>query len=100
MKNWSISLRVAFGFALVLVCMGCLSAMSTYTMRSVLESEESHIRSYGPAKKMTTDFERHVLNARIFFIYFVTIQKPGSLDKGWERYHQAEKQPKRPADVH
>lgn len=68
--------------------------MSVYTMRSVQQSEESHIRSYVPAKKMTTDFERHVLNARIFFIYFVTIQKPGSLDKGWERYHQAEEQQK------
>lgn len=94
MKNWSISLRVAAGFGLVLICMACLSGMSTYTMRSVRQNEEAHIRSYVPAKKMATDFERHVLNARIFFIYFVTIQKPGSLDKGWERYHQAEQQQK------
>jgi methyl-accepting chemotaxis protein len=93
-KSWSISLRVAAGFALVLLCMACLSGLSTYTMRAVLEAEQAHIRSYVPAKKKAADFERDILNARIFFIYYVTIQKPGSLDKGWERYHQAEAQQK------
>ncbi len=94
MRNWPIYLRVSVGFAVLLTCMVCLSGLSMYTMRSVLSSERSHTESYVPATQMATDFERDVLNARIFFIYFVTIQKPGSLDKGWERYHQAEKQQK------
>jgi len=34
--------------------------------------------------------ERDLLNARIHFIYFVTIQKEGSLDKGWERFRNAQ----------
>ena len=74
--------------------MACLCGLAIHTMHSVLASENSHAQSYVPATQMATDFERHVLNARIFFIYFVTIQKPGSLDKGWERYRQAEKQQK------
>ncbi len=94
MKDWSISLRISSGFALVLVFMASLCALAIYTMRSVLASENAHAQSYVPATQMATDFERDVLNARIFFIYFVTIQKPGSLVKGWERYNQAEKQQK------
>jgi len=93
-KNWSISLRISAGFALVLVFMASLCGLAIHTMRSVLASENAHAQSYVPATQMATDFERDVLNARIFFIYFVTIQKPGSLDKGWERYNQAEKQQK------
>jgi hypothetical protein len=94
MKNWSISSRVAAGFGLGLACMAFLSALSIYTMHSVQKSEEARLKIYIPAEKMSEDFERQILNARIFFIYFVTIQKPGSLDKGWERYHKAEEQQK------
>jgi len=63
-------------------------------MHSAVNNENVHVNSYLPATQMATDFERDILNARIFFIYYVTIQKPGSVDKGWERYHQAEKQQK------
>jgi methyl-accepting chemotaxis protein len=93
-KNWPISLRISSGFALVLVFMASLCGLAVHTMRSVLASEQAHAESYVPATQMATDFERDVLNARIFFIYYVTIQKPGSLDKGWDRYRQAEKQQK------
>ena len=70
--------------------MACLSVLSFLTMQTVLRSQISHSDSFVPAKRLSAAFEREVLNARIFFIYFVTIQKPGSLDKGWERYHNAE----------
>ena len=36
--------------------------------------------------------EREVLNARIHLIYFVTVQKEGSLGKGWERFRNAQKE--------
>lgn len=63
-------------------------------MDSVLASERSHTESYVPATQMATDFERDLLNARIFYIYYVTIQKPGALNKGRERYQQAQKMQK------
>ena len=94
MKNLSISNRISIAFAAMLGCtifsMACLAGLSLYTMRQVLRSQTSHSRSFVPAKKLAAAFERDVLNARIHFIYFVTIQKPGTLELGWVRYHSAE----------
>jgi len=59
-------------------------------MRQVLASQTSHSQSFVPAKRLAAAFERNILNARIHFIYFVTIQKPGTIEKGWGRYHDAE----------
>lgn len=67
-----------------------LAAFAVNTLHSIEESHKAHAESFVPAKRLTTDYEREILNARIFFIYFVTIQKPGSLEKGWERYHNGE----------
>jgi methyl-accepting chemotaxis protein len=67
-----------------------LSGLSLYNMQSVVRTEKVATQSLIPATVLATDFEREILNARIFFIYHVTIQKPGALDKGWVRYHNAE----------
>ena len=45
---------------------------------------------YLPESKLAAQIERDVLNARIHFIYFVTIQKEGSLEKGWQRFRSAQ----------
>ena len=74
--------------------MACVCALAIQTMRTVVSSEISQAQGYVPATQMATSFERDVLNARIFFIYYVTIQKPGALDKGWERFHAAADQQK------
>jgi len=66
-----------------------VSGLSLFNMRGVVRTEQAHLDTYVPADVLATDFEREILNARIFFIYHVTIQKPGSLDKGWERYRNA-----------
>lgn len=71
-------------------CMICLAGFAMKTLHSIEEEHKTHAESFVPAKRLTTDYEREILNARIFFIYFVTIQKPGSLEKGWERYHNGE----------
>jgi hypothetical protein len=90
MKNWSIGHRVSFVFTLMLGCMVALFALSLYSMQDVIRKENSHTQIFVPAEVLATGFEREVLNARINFIYYVTIQKPDALDKGWERYHNAE----------
>jgi len=43
-------------------------------------------QQYLPELALATAFEREILNARIHFIYHVTIQKPGALAAGWQRF--------------
>ncbi|MES2390664.1 MAG: hypothetical protein V4555_03415, partial [Acidobacteriota bacterium] len=78
--------------------MALLAGLSMLTMLSVLNNERAQVDAYDPSLEMATNFEREILNARIFFIYQVTIQKPGALDKGWERYRNAEQQQKKLVD--
>jgi methyl-accepting chemotaxis protein len=52
-----------------------------------LESAAQHY----PIAKTANEFEREILNARIQFIYFVTIEKPGALDSGRLHYKNARK---------
>ena len=47
------------------------------------------VAQYSPVEKSATDFEREILNARISFIYYATIQKPGSLDSGRVHFESA-----------
>jgi hypothetical protein len=70
--------------------MATLAGLSYYTMQQVLRSQTSHSQSFVPAKRLAAAFERDILNARIHFIYFVTIQKPGTQELGWGRYHKAD----------
>jgi methyl-accepting chemotaxis protein len=90
MKDWSISRRIAFGFVLLLFGLVVLSGLSIYNMQNVVRTESMNSQMLVPADELATGFEREILNARIFFIYHVTIQKPGVLDKGWERFHNAQ----------
>jgi hypothetical protein len=94
MKNQPHPRRIDVAFAILLCfsigCMACLAGLSFYTMQKVLQSQTSHSQSFVPAKRLAAAFERDILNARIHFIYFVTIQKTGTLDLGWGRYHKAE----------
>jgi len=43
-------------------------------------------QAYLPETELAVAFEREILNARIHFIYHVTVQKPGSLPAGWARF--------------
>jgi hypothetical protein len=94
MKSLSFSRHVSIAFALMVCCTICclatLAGLSFYTMQQVLRSQTSHSQSFVPAKRLSAAFERDILNARIHFIYFVTIQKPGTQELGWGRYHKAD----------
>ena len=94
MKNASI-LRNLIVWTAALLCWTMISLICFFTMshsmlEAVRDTQTSHAEAFVPAKREATAFEREILNARIFFIYYVTIQKPGALAKGWERYHNAE----------
>ena len=62
---------------------------SANQLGDVAEETQIHAHDFAPAKRISYDFEREILNARICFIYFVTIQKPGMLDRAWVRYGNA-----------
>jgi len=91
MKTWPISYRIILGFGITVLCMACVSYLSIASMQSVSNHLATASKGDLPVTQQLTSFERELLNARINFIYYVTIQKPGALDKGWERYHNAEK---------
>ena len=63
---------------------------STLIIVRTAESNRRTTASLFPLLQESQSFEREILNARIAFIYHVTIQKPGSLQAGWERYRRAE----------
>jgi hypothetical protein len=71
------------------LAMVSLMALAVRNMHQIETEQVAHAKSYVPAKRFSAMFEREILNARIFFIYFVTIQKPDSLAKGWVRYNNA-----------
>jgi methyl-accepting chemotaxis protein len=43
-----------------------------------------------PLARAAVALERQILNARIGFIYYVTVQKPGTLEQGWKAYAEAQ----------
>lgn len=90
MKSWSISRRVTFCLALLLGCMFILAGLSLYNMQNVVRTENVDTQSLNPADVLATDFEREILNARVNFIYYLTIQKPGAIEAGLARLHKAE----------
>ncbi len=89
MPRWTLGNKLAAGFAFIIIgaCGGGVwSALST---RRASTTMSALARDYLPELGLSTAFEREILNARIFFIYHVTIQKPGALESGWERFRNA-----------
>ena len=92
MPKWTIGRRIAVGFLLVLaqsLSVGVYALWKTAQTSSRLSRISSE---YLPENELASQVERGLLNARIHFIYFVTIQKEGSLDKGWARFRDVEQQ--------
>jgi len=89
MQAWTIGRKISVGFLAVLLLAlsveGFALWMTNRAAGNVVWTESL------PETELATEIEREVLNARIDFIYFVTIQKEGSLDKGWERFRNAQR---------
>lgn len=91
MQRWSVSKRIVVSFAVVICSATIATTCAFFTMVSAGDDVRITSQSFEPARQLAQQFEREILNARISFIYYVTIQKEGSLDKGWERYANAQK---------
>jgi diguanylate cyclase (GGDEF)-like protein/PAS domain S-box-containing protein len=86
----TLSKRLSYSFASILIASLLATAWSLLALQRTHASNESTSSSLLPFVQDTETFERETLNARISFIYYATIQKPNSLERGWARYHNAE----------
>ena len=89
MSQWTIRKRLAAGLSVILFLSVSLAGYCALVMRPAASAMAELARDHLPEIALSTAFEREILNARIHFIYHVTIQKPGALDAGWRRFQNA-----------
>jgi hypothetical protein len=87
--NWTIGKKFGAAFAAIILAFGGVGMVSSILMRRSSVAMTQIARQFLPENRLATAFEREILTARIFFIYHVTIQKPGALASGWEHYQKA-----------
>jgi methyl-accepting chemotaxis protein len=92
MMHWTVGRKIAAGFLVVLIqaisvglCAVWMTARSSTELKRV-SSEDL------PEMQLATQIERDLLMARVNFVYYVTIQKEGSLEYGMQSYESAEQQ--------
>jgi methyl-accepting chemotaxis protein/methyl-accepting chemotaxis protein-1 (serine sensor receptor) len=73
----------------VVLAANVVAVWCAFSMRRASGTTAELAQQHLPELALATAFEREILNARIHFIYHVTIQKGGSLDAGWERFRNA-----------
>jgi methyl-accepting chemotaxis protein len=87
MRSWSIGRKLAVGFGLVLLISSAVSILSGRLMWHASQATSEIAKLRLPQMEVATAFERGILNARIHFIYFATIQKPGAAEAGWKHFN-------------
>ncbi len=92
MSKWTIGRKIAAGFLVVLIQFIGVGVHALWVTSHSSNKLQIISSEYLPQTALASQIEREVLNARIHFIYFVTIQKEGSLEKGWERFRVAQQQ--------
>ena len=85
LRNMTIRRRLTAGAATLMLLFTTLSAGMALMLSRSAGALNSISEEALPVMAAATLFEREVLNARIHFIYHVTIQKPGALQAGHER---------------
>lgn len=89
MKNWSLGRRLAGVFAVIALIVLPVALTGMYMLNATSNSLEIVMTNQMPVLNLATEFERELLNARPYFIYFLTVQSPGSLDQGTRHYQAA-----------
>lgn len=85
-KNWTVRQKLTGGFALMVAMTVTLGALNYWTTARVSTALDAVSEDYIEESNRAGRVEREVLNARIHFIYHMTVQKQGALDKGWQRF--------------
>ncbi len=90
MRNWSISRRLSISFSIVLLSAFSVTAAFVACVWQASKAVSAMDKSFVPVTTALTTFEREMLQARINFIYFATIRKPDSFEKGEQRIAAAQ----------
>ena len=83
--------RIIAGFAVVVLQALAVGGFTWRMVNATATRLNVVSAQYLPLTELAVRTEREVLNARISFIYFVTIQKEGTKEKGWVRFRNARK---------
>src|SRR5579871_3664801 len=86
MTRWTIGKQLTGGFGLLVLLLCCIAGIGVFCMRRASQAMSEIAVQHLSEMQLATAFEREILNARIHFIYHVTIQKPGALEAGWDRF--------------
>jgi hypothetical protein len=86
---WTIGRRVGVSLLTLVALTTTICAASIGGMWLVRRALAPISQEYLPEIRLGTTIERDLLNARVFFIYFATVRKPGTLDLGWKKFRQA-----------
>jgi len=89
MKSLPVWKKLSGGFAVIITIMVVVSWFTAIAMMDGSATLKSIATENLTGIQLATELEREVLNARIHFIYHVTIQKPGELAIGWEHFEKA-----------
>jgi len=92
MSEWTIGKKVAAGFLVVLAQAISVGGYAIWMSAQASSALHAVANEYLPEAEQAALIERELLNARIHFIYFVTIQKPGALEKGKARFRNAQEE--------
>jgi methyl-accepting chemotaxis protein len=92
MSQWTIGRKIAAALIAVLLQATAIGAYAGWKSAEADSRLQLVSAEYLPEIRLAASLERDLLNARIHFVYFATVQKPGSLDKGWERFHNAQRE--------
>jgi hypothetical protein len=88
----TIGRKIAWGFAVIIFLGLGGAAVSVIISEVALNALAPIDAQFLPAGRIAAGVESALLNARIHFIYYVTIQKDGELDRGREFFRSAEAQ--------
>jgi len=89
MSQWSIKRRLGLALAVLGLLSTFTAAFVAWHLRESAMAVETIDRHELPTLVAANDFGREMLNTRIHMIYHLLEQRPGALDKGWERYRGA-----------
>ncbi len=77
MSHWTIGRKIACGFLLILLQALAVGVFGLWWTNRTAGNLNVVSTEYLPETQMANQVERELLNARIYFIYFVTIQREG-----------------------
>ena len=92
MSHWTIGRKIAVGFLVVLIqalSVGLYALWMTAQTSGQLKLVSSE---YLPELQLAAQIERDFLNARLNYVYFLTIRKKGSLDQAQQYFLSAQQQ--------